>query len=269
MTVVVIIFLPIVLAYQCWTYYVFRRRISREQFLPPAPPPAPARRASPASARARRAVKCDIRHPAACAQPLDQRRPTWQKVMTSSSSGPGRAAARSPATSPRRESGSCCLNAATGCPASRRTGPPWRSSRTAATSRPTTGTASRTSPSSSRRCTTSSAAPPSCTGPPCTACARRTSASCATMTACRPPGPSPIRTWSRTTPPPRISIRCTGRGGRTPPSRRQARPTRTPPSRTSRASSSSPMTWRSRATIRSTPRAGSWSTRPTCPTAPA
>jgi cytochrome d ubiquinol oxidase subunit II len=40
MTVVVIIFLPIVLAYQCWTYYVFRRRISREQFLPAPPPPS-------------------------------------------------------------------------------------------------------------------------------------------------------------------------------------------------------------------------------------
>jgi cytochrome d ubiquinol oxidase subunit II len=43
MTVVVVIFLPIVLAYQCWTYYVFRRRISREQFMPaPQPPPVPA-----------------------------------------------------------------------------------------------------------------------------------------------------------------------------------------------------------------------------------
>jgi hypothetical protein len=41
--VVVVIFLPIVLAYQCWTYYVFRRRISREQFrpAPPAPPAVP------------------------------------------------------------------------------------------------------------------------------------------------------------------------------------------------------------------------------------
>jgi cytochrome bd ubiquinol oxidase subunit II len=47
MTVVVVIFLPIVLAYQCWTYYVFRRRISRDQFaggyVPAAqPPPVPA-----------------------------------------------------------------------------------------------------------------------------------------------------------------------------------------------------------------------------------
>ncbi|HET9969786.1 MAG TPA: cytochrome d ubiquinol oxidase subunit II [Streptosporangiaceae bacterium] len=38
MTVVVIVFLPLVLVYQAWTYYVFRRRVSREQFLPAAPP---------------------------------------------------------------------------------------------------------------------------------------------------------------------------------------------------------------------------------------
>ncbi len=47
MTVVVIIFLPLVLGYQTWTYYVFRRRISRQEFLPPpqrstqAPTPDP------------------------------------------------------------------------------------------------------------------------------------------------------------------------------------------------------------------------------------
>ena len=35
MTVVVIIFLPVVLAYQTWTYYVFRRRISRQEFTAP------------------------------------------------------------------------------------------------------------------------------------------------------------------------------------------------------------------------------------------
>jgi cytochrome d ubiquinol oxidase subunit II len=34
MTVVVIIFLPVVLAYQTWSYYVFRRRISAQEFLP-------------------------------------------------------------------------------------------------------------------------------------------------------------------------------------------------------------------------------------------
>jgi cytochrome d ubiquinol oxidase subunit II len=36
MTVVVIILLPVVLAYQTWTYYVFRRRVSRQEFQPPA-----------------------------------------------------------------------------------------------------------------------------------------------------------------------------------------------------------------------------------------
>jgi cytochrome d ubiquinol oxidase subunit II len=34
MTVVVVIFLPLVLAYTAWTYYVFRRRVSRNDFLP-------------------------------------------------------------------------------------------------------------------------------------------------------------------------------------------------------------------------------------------
>ncbi len=35
MTIVVIIFLPVVLAYQTWTYYVFRRRVSKSDFEPP------------------------------------------------------------------------------------------------------------------------------------------------------------------------------------------------------------------------------------------
>jgi len=39
MTVVVIILLPVVLAYQTWTYYVFRRRVSKSEFQPPAPAP--------------------------------------------------------------------------------------------------------------------------------------------------------------------------------------------------------------------------------------
>jgi cytochrome bd ubiquinol oxidase subunit II len=34
MTVVVLLFLPLVLGYQAWTYYVFRRRVSRDEFLP-------------------------------------------------------------------------------------------------------------------------------------------------------------------------------------------------------------------------------------------
>jgi cytochrome d ubiquinol oxidase subunit II len=37
MTVVAIIFLPFVLAYQTWSYYVFRRRVSKQEFQPPPP----------------------------------------------------------------------------------------------------------------------------------------------------------------------------------------------------------------------------------------
>jgi cytochrome d ubiquinol oxidase subunit II len=54
MTVVVIIFLPFVLAYQTWTYYVFRRRISQQEFQP-APQqgrPQGARRPPPPDAAA-------------------------------------------------------------------------------------------------------------------------------------------------------------------------------------------------------------------------
>jgi cytochrome bd ubiquinol oxidase subunit II len=36
MTVVVVIFLPFVLAYQAWTYYVFRRRVSHQEFQEPS-----------------------------------------------------------------------------------------------------------------------------------------------------------------------------------------------------------------------------------------
>jgi cytochrome d ubiquinol oxidase subunit II len=46
MTVVVLIFLPLVLAYQTWTYYVFRRRVSRDDFIQP-PPVALAQTAEP------------------------------------------------------------------------------------------------------------------------------------------------------------------------------------------------------------------------------
>ena len=41
MTVVVIILLPVVLAYQTWTYYVFRRRVSRSDFEPSHLPDTP------------------------------------------------------------------------------------------------------------------------------------------------------------------------------------------------------------------------------------
>ena len=48
MTVVVIVFLPLVLGYQAWTYYVFRRRVSRSEFQPPAPSPTAAPEPEPA-----------------------------------------------------------------------------------------------------------------------------------------------------------------------------------------------------------------------------
>jgi cytochrome bd ubiquinol oxidase subunit II len=41
MTIVVVVFLPLVLIYQAWTYYVFRRRISRSEFQPTPEPSAP------------------------------------------------------------------------------------------------------------------------------------------------------------------------------------------------------------------------------------
>jgi cytochrome d ubiquinol oxidase subunit II len=44
MTVAVIVLLPVVLIYQAWTYYVFRRRVSRSDFQPAPPPTAPAGR---------------------------------------------------------------------------------------------------------------------------------------------------------------------------------------------------------------------------------
>jgi len=48
MTVVVVIFLPLVLAYQAWSYYVFRKRVSAGDFRPPpTPPPRVAPEAEP------------------------------------------------------------------------------------------------------------------------------------------------------------------------------------------------------------------------------
>ncbi len=37
LTIVAIIFLPVVLAYQVWTYYIFRRRVSADDFRPASP----------------------------------------------------------------------------------------------------------------------------------------------------------------------------------------------------------------------------------------
>jgi len=42
MTVVALLLLPVVLAYQTWTYYVFRRRVSKQDFQASPPSPAPA-----------------------------------------------------------------------------------------------------------------------------------------------------------------------------------------------------------------------------------
>ena len=36
MTIVVAVFLPVVLAYPAWTYYVFRRRVTSEEAAEPA-----------------------------------------------------------------------------------------------------------------------------------------------------------------------------------------------------------------------------------------
>ena len=50
MTVVVIVLLPVVLLYQAWTYYVFRRRVSQSEFEPasrPSTPPGPRPAATP------------------------------------------------------------------------------------------------------------------------------------------------------------------------------------------------------------------------------
>ncbi len=58
MTVIAVVLLPVVLAYQAWSYYVFRRRVSAQQFRPavaaPAPPAprAPAPQETPAAATA-------------------------------------------------------------------------------------------------------------------------------------------------------------------------------------------------------------------------
>jgi cytochrome bd ubiquinol oxidase subunit II len=53
MTVVALVLLPFVLAYQAWTYYVFRKRISDQHFRPQPPPPVVAPpAAAPATATA-------------------------------------------------------------------------------------------------------------------------------------------------------------------------------------------------------------------------
>lgn len=78
MTVVVVIFLPLVLGYQAWTYYVFRRRISRNEFTagpPPAVPPQPS--GPPAEGRQQAAPQ-----PAAAPQAAKERRLIWPRTKS-------------------------------------------------------------------------------------------------------------------------------------------------------------------------------------------
>jgi cytochrome bd ubiquinol oxidase subunit II len=49
MTVVVVVLLPVVLLYQAWTYYVFRRRVSRSEFEPASLAPTPPGPRTPAA----------------------------------------------------------------------------------------------------------------------------------------------------------------------------------------------------------------------------
>jgi cytochrome d ubiquinol oxidase subunit II len=62
MTVVVIVLLPVVLLYQAWTYYVFRRRVSRSEFEPasrPGTPPGPRPAVTPDAASRQAAMEPD------------------------------------------------------------------------------------------------------------------------------------------------------------------------------------------------------------------
>jgi cytochrome d ubiquinol oxidase subunit II len=66
MTIVVVIFLPLVLGYQAWTYYVFRRRVSASEFRPGAAPAeaAATEAAAPAEVPGPRAAEPQRRRPA-------------------------------------------------------------------------------------------------------------------------------------------------------------------------------------------------------------
>ena len=57
MTVIVILFLPLVLAYQAWSYYVFRRRVSASDFQAPPAPSVPQPRATEPPATEPRATE--------------------------------------------------------------------------------------------------------------------------------------------------------------------------------------------------------------------
>jgi hypothetical protein len=63
MTVVVIIFMPLVLGYQAWTYYVFRKRVSTSDFQPPASGPGATREPEPQPAVPRRGHEAELDRP--------------------------------------------------------------------------------------------------------------------------------------------------------------------------------------------------------------
>ena len=209
-----------------------------------------------------------VARPRPLARALARRRGRdMERLRRRSSSAPAPAAARSPGTSPRPASGSSCSSAATGCRASRRTGTRRTSSSTTATSRPTPGTTSdgkafqpqvhyfvggatklygaalyRLRERGLRR-----AAPP-----------RRHLARLADL----------LRRARAVLHAGRAAVRGARRPRRGPDRAAVERARiRSRPSRTSRGSSSSRTTSRPPATTRSTRRAGSGSTRRTCPTA--
>ena len=94
---------------------------------------------------------------------------------------------------------------------------------------------------------------------------RRTSGSCATTTASRPRGPSPTTRWSRTTPRPSSSTRCTASVARIRRSRPPSAPYPFPAvSHEPRIQQLSDDLAAAGLPARSTPRAGSCSTRRTC-----
>ena len=268
MTVVVVIFLPLVLAYQTWTYYVFRRRVSREQFMqgaapavPPAPVPAQrrARAGVPATAAPRRPAAAPVREEPDMAESYD--------VIVIGTGAGGGTLARHLAPSgkrilllergdwlPREPSNWSTLDVFVD--GRYISADSWYSAEDKSFFQPQVhyfvGGATKLYGAALYRM--------------------------------REQDFGELRHHDGLSPAWPISYQdmepyytaaeeslsgARGAGGGSRRSRRPARPTRTPRSRMSRASSSSPMTWRSWATIRSTHRAGSWSTRPTCPTAPA
>ncbi len=113
MTVVVVIFLPLVLAYQIWSYYVFRRRVSREQFLPaprltavPAPARSLRRRCRPMRHRAPRHLRWPVTEESDMAESYD--------VIVIGTGAGGGTLARHLAPSGKKRT--CCSNAATRLP---------------------------------------------------------------------------------------------------------------------------------------------------------